>query len=680
MSGLTRGDFVVKEDGRPQAITAFEAVEAVVPALVSPETIASSPSRSRVATNVAEPPTRRTFAIVFDDLHVGDINVEQAKRAVETFVVRQTVSGDRLVLATVSDARFWATTRGGEEAAWREALSRVRSHAPLHERPGCEPTYYEAMQIDALGNKQVADLVQRRYAALCVPPTMRASPDQLARSAIASEMARMGVSGSSGSSGPQSGPPAARDGGPLTPSAAEAFSRYRGRLSGTLRVVRQIIVKLGETAGRKALVLVTEGFPADTSLDAFREVREQAARANVVIHFLDARGLAVGPDFLSAAGSTGIISGPDVGPTVALWKLEDGGSKALADETGGLVLQTNDLASGLTKVAEESRVTYLLGYEPTNDKRDGRYRKLSVEVRRPGLQVRARSGYFAAKGADKPAPKPTPVQRALREIFDSDGIPLRLAAYVMGPAAVQSPLPKAGLEVLIAGELRLDALDARVQNGRRVAQPRLELRTGSRGGESHESTWTLELALSSSVSAADSGAPAAGEALWHPFVTRIAMTPGEHRARLVVQSGERVGSVTVDFVVPPVGDERLSTPILSDRLVANASDRQLMPLARRAFAASGTLHCWIELPGAAADATGHARATVAFVARSPDGHEWARGEPVPMNVEGGRPTRLLSVPLADAPPGESELVLRVHDELSGASFESLEPFRVAKLD
>jgi hypothetical protein len=49
-----------------------------------------------------------------------------------------------------------------------------------------------------------------------------------------------------------------------------------------------------------------------------------------------------------------------------------------------------------------------------------------------------------------------------------------------------------------------------------------------------------------------------------------------------------------------------------------------------------------------------------------------------MNVEGGRPTRLLSVPLADAPSGESELVLRVHDELSGASFESREPFRVER--
>jgi hypothetical protein len=60
------------------------------------------------------------------------------------------------------------------------------------------------------------------------------------------------------------------------------------------------------------------------------------------------------------------------------------------------VLQTNDLVAGLTQVSDESRVTYLLGYEPTNGKRDGRYRKLGVEVE-AGDQVRARTGYFARR-------------------------------------------------------------------------------------------------------------------------------------------------------------------------------------------------------------------------------------------------------------------------------------------
>jgi hypothetical protein len=175
----------------------------------------------------------------------------------------------------------------------------------------------------------------------------------------------------------------------------------------------------------------------------------------------------------------------------------------------------------------------------------------------------------------KPAPGPSVVQRVLGNPFDSDGIPLRLAAYVMGPAPLQSPVPKTGVEVLIAGEVRLDALATRVREGRLVAEPRLTLLASSRSGESHESSWALEVALGKPPQGAEAAKA------WHPFLTRIAMEPGDHRARLVVESGGRTGSVTVDFDVPGFTEERLSTPILSDRLVANAA-RRVMPVVRRA--------------------------------------------------------------------------------------------------
>ena len=152
--GLTRADFVVKEDGKAQAVTAFEAVEARIPAMVAPETTPAGPSAARVATNVSAPPTRRTFAFVFDDLHVDDLNMEQAKRAVQTIVARETHPGDHLVLVTVSDGRYWSTSRASADADWTDALRRVRSHRPLEERPECRVTYYEAMQADVMGNKQ----------------------------------------------------------------------------------------------------------------------------------------------------------------------------------------------------------------------------------------------------------------------------------------------------------------------------------------------------------------------------------------------------------------------------------------------------------------------------------------------------------------------------------------------
>ena len=654
--GLTRDDFVVREDGRPQAVTAFEAVEALVPALAAPDTVAAtSPSAARVATNVAGPPTRRTFAIVFDDLHIGDLNVEQARRAVQAFLDRDTRSGDRLMLLTTSDARYWATTRGPGDADFRSALVRVASQRLTRDRLALQMSPVEAMRIADAGDVSVEERVRRR------------------RSVLSGLCAWNGVRCEC-----RVGPPGPCLVPPEAPSAEETYSLARRSVQQTLRVVREAARQLGAQRERKTLVLVSEGFMLDPSFDGFRQVREECARSNVVVYFLDARGLAVGPEFLSAAGTTGMIPAQDLGPTLALWRIEDGGSKALAEETGGLVLQTNDLVAGLARVADESRVTYLLGYEPANVKRDGRYRKLKVEVLKPGLSVRARSGYFAAKGKEKPAPEPSVAERVLRNPFDADGIPLRLAAYVMGPAPLQSPVPKTGVEVLVAGEVRLDALQTRLKDGRVVAEPKLTLVASSRSGESHESSWTLEIALEPPTPGAESAKA------WHPFLTRIAMSPGDLRARLVVESGGRVGSVTVDFDVPVFTEERLSTPILSDQLLspaalgsAGGTARRVMPVVRRSFPATSTLHGWIELYGAARETgTGEPKATASFAARSADGREWASGTATAMSLETGTPTRLVSIPLSEAPEGESELVLTVRDEISGRTLEAREPFRI----
>jgi len=134
--------------------------------------------------------------------------------------------------------------------------------------------------------------------------------------------------------------------------------------------------------------------------------------------------------------------------------------------------------------------------------------------------------------------------------------------------------------------------------------------------------------------------------------------------------------VTLDFLVPDE-KERLSTPILSDQLISSAGDRRVLPIVRRSFAANGTLHCWIELYGAAEDpGTLQSRVTAAFRARTAAGYEWATGAASPMSSEYGRPTRLVSIPLAQAELGDNELLLTVRDEVKGTSFEAREPFRV----
>jgi VWFA-related protein len=69
----------------------------------------------------------------------------------------------------------------------------------------------------------------------------------------------------------------------------------------------------------------------------------------------------------------------------------------LAKETGGFLIEnTNDLGAGVARMQQERTTYYLLGYEPTNATMDGKFRRVSVKVKRSKVSVRARPGYLAA--------------------------------------------------------------------------------------------------------------------------------------------------------------------------------------------------------------------------------------------------------------------------------------------
>src|SRR5439155_4609508 len=70
--------------------------------------------------------------------------------------------------------------------------------------------------------------------------------------------------------------------------------------------------------------------------------------------------------------------------------------RTLAENTDGLaIVNSNDLAGGFKRVVDDLSSYYLLGYYSTG-KLDGKFHSISVRVKRPGVQVRARRGYLAA--------------------------------------------------------------------------------------------------------------------------------------------------------------------------------------------------------------------------------------------------------------------------------------------
>jgi hypothetical protein len=68
----------------------------------------------------------------------------------------------------------------------------------------------------------------------------------------------------------------------------------------------------------------------------------------------------------------------------------------LADETGGILIKnTNDLTGGFKRIDQDMRNYYMLSYVPKNDRLDGKFRTIAVKVKRSGVDVAARKGYYA---------------------------------------------------------------------------------------------------------------------------------------------------------------------------------------------------------------------------------------------------------------------------------------------
>jgi VWFA-related protein len=82
----------------------------------------------------------------------------------------------------------------------------------------------------------------------------------------------------------------------------------------------------------------------------------------------------------------------------------------LAEWTGGLsVLNTNDLSSGVARILADSRGHYLVGYEPAPEtfaRGRPRFHRLEVRVKRPGVKVRSRKGFFGLSDAEVSALAP----------------------------------------------------------------------------------------------------------------------------------------------------------------------------------------------------------------------------------------------------------------------------------
>jgi Ca-activated chloride channel family protein len=143
--------------------------------------------------------------------------------------------------------------------------------------------------------------------------------------------------------------------------------------------------RVSETPGRKVLVVFTDGDDT-TSRTSPGEVQALVRSSSVTIYPVAFPGQ-------HRPGSTEALRARSF-------------LASLAELSGGRVFQpaaSRELAGIYQSILDELGTQYVLGYVSDNPKRDGKFRKIAVEIRRPGLKVRHRTGYDAPKDE---APRP----------------------------------------------------------------------------------------------------------------------------------------------------------------------------------------------------------------------------------------------------------------------------------
>jgi VWFA-related protein len=249
-------------------------------------------------------------------------------------------------------------------------------------------------------------------------------------------------------------------------ATAEQIERMRNDI--TFRALKALIVRMGGLKeGRKSLVLLSEGYSntlppqirdqrasqpgignavrdnphaGDTGLEFrrnnfaemdlaiyLREIYDLANRNNVSIYPVDPRGL--------AASEFGVDTFANISMKTDSQFLRTTMEtlQVLAENSDGrAIINQNDPLPAMKQIVVDSSFYYLLGYSSTVSTPDGKYHEIDVKLKRPGLQVRHRRGYWALKpeesarlNAPVTPPPPNAVEVAMAANVTARNRPIR---------------------------------------------------------------------------------------------------------------------------------------------------------------------------------------------------------------------------------------------------------------
>lgn len=378
---LSGEDFEIEVDGVRQSVSYFSridlknAVERERPKRGKKE--AGVPSESMPTRQIRPEEVQRTIAFVVDDLGLSFRSTEFVRETMRKFVAEQMQEGDLVAIIRTGNGLGMLEQFTSDKRVLYSAIERLKWN-PLSRdmMPGYADSSAEVSQ-DAADNQSTLDL----------------------------------------------------------------FDEFRETsfTTGTLGTVGFVIQGLRSLPGRKSVILMSDGFRINSRgnddnttqliLNYMQNLIDQAGRSGVVVYSMDAKGL---QSYMPGADTGGRPSASSYADAMDAAQEALEGPVYLSKQTGGFVVRdTNDLNIGIQEALYDQQSYYLLGFDPDDETFDRKFHKLKVRVKRPGLTVRARAGFFGV-AEEKPKEPGTRGEQLLSGLLDPLGrrdLPIRMTPY-----------------------------------------------------------------------------------------------------------------------------------------------------------------------------------------------------------------------------------------------------------
>ena len=654
--GLTREDFALTEDGKPQRVTTFGMVDIPVtpvrrPLFMGPDAVPIEPD---VASNEAVL-AGRLYLLLLDDYHVAPLRTQSVKNLARRFVLEKLGPEDQAAVIPTS-----GSSRGSQDFTQNRRLLLEAINNFLGQKlPSATFNKVETRNNESVQQRIDADQNGTEPAAATPVSPYNYTEDQSAVERSFNARAALNS----------------------LRSISEWMSAIQGR--------RKAIIYISEGMDYDLSDLFPDADPTKSRFEPFDMIQQYtvdaiqaASRSNVQIYPVDPRGLTNMAQEEIEIGSLP-SSALRLGSASLAQELQasQNNLKQLAEETGGVAaVGSNDLNKAFDRIVQENSSYYVLGYYSTNEKRDGKLRNIDVNVAgHPDAQVTYRKRYAAPSGRppkNTAAGKPTgPAAGVTAELTRSLATPLPLTGMQLRLTAIPQKGTGKNAAVLVLVEAVGKDLTFTQNNG--IYSNRLSFQIGmfNKEGKSvarERPDAVLNLKPETYLRVSQSGVR---------ILRQLSVPPGRYQIRVAAQDSGKTkqGSAILYIDVPDFSKERLvlggvAIAASADESTVTGSDLTLggalpaPPSALREFPVGSELATYVEVydnqptPAHVLDATATVRADdgrVVYTHSQAFSSEELRGTP-------GRFGFSARIPMTEWTPGLYVLIMDAKSRLGNS--------------